>query len=243
MTLEQLFEQFRSDVDDVRTPFLWSDADLERYFNWALEKLAEDTRYYLDRETYSGLTITEGQPKIAATSENFLGRIIFIQRAVLGSTGRQLAVKSMNQADEAVSCDDDYGHRHSFSSTAWETDTGVPRLIITDYYDDGSLRIGPVPNADDTVSLWAHRLPLSEISFTANKEATLEELVRLRSHNHELALLQGMKSRAFLKDDPETHDTAMADDALLRFAAELVEIKQEVERRRRPAGVVRYGGL
>lgn len=244
MTLDQLFQKFRSDVDDTAAPFLWSDSDLEIYFNWALEELAKRARYFLDRTTWAGLTVTANDPKITATSGNYLDKILSIRRATLGSTGKSIDVKSMDQADESVPDTSDYGHWfQGMTSTHWETNTGVPRLVITDYYQDGSLRVGPVPVEADTIDLWAVRLPLRYVSFERSSALNLKELAGIKELNHELTLVEGMKVQAYLKEDPETRDTELALQSEARFQTQVLDIKRELVRKRKPVGTVRYGGL
>lgn len=242
MTLEKFFEQFRTEVDDLKTPYLWSTSDLESYFNWALEELAKKAMYFYDQSTWLGMTIDASDPKITATSANYLDRILYIRRAKLGSTGQKLKVKTMSQSD-LVAHEDDYGEYLYDTSSAWETTTGTPQLVITDYYDDGSLRVGPIPTAADTLDIWAYRLPLWEVSYEVSKFITLKELLNIKEHSHELTLLQGMKAKAYLKEDPETRDDQLATQSITAFAIELSDIKQELRRRRHPPGTVRYGGI
>jgi hypothetical protein len=242
VTLTEFFKQFRSEVDDLRTPYLWSDDDIESYLNWALEELAIKSRFFLDRSTWEGLTITADDPKITATSSNKLDRILLIIRATLGSTDAKLNVRSMAQSD-TVPHEDDYGRYLYDISSAWETESGTPRLVVTDYYEDGSLRIGPIPGAADTLNLWAYRLPLYEVSLSQSGSLDLSELIGIKENTHQHALLTGMKSRAYLKEDPETRDTQLAEEAGTRFYNQLAEIKNQLHRRRRPVGKIRYGGI
>jgi hypothetical protein len=242
VTLKELFQRFRSEVDDNETPFLWSDSDLESYFNRALEKLAKDAKYFLDRTTWEGLTVTADSGRIAADSANKLDRILFIRRAVLVSNGRPLKTRTMLQSDEAGR-NDDYGKRFSDGSNAWETATGVPQILVTDYYEDGSLRLGPIPTAADSINLWAFRLPLRYYEYTASQNLTLKELTGIKEYEHEMTLLQGMKAYAYLKDDPETRDDTLATASMSSFETALENISRELSRRRHPAGTVRYGGL
>jgi hypothetical protein len=244
MTLSELFARFRSDVDDLKDPFLWTNPDLESYFNWALERLAEVSFYFLDRSTWSALAITQDDPQIASTASNDLDKIIHIERALLASTNRTLEVVSMSQADESVRSEDDYGQRRwHLTSQSWENTTGVPGLLITDYYDDSSLRVGPIPNANDTVSLWAYRRPLFTVSLSQSGDIDLKNSAGIRENNDELALIEGMKVRAYLKEDPETRDTELALQSEARFQTNLINIKEQLMRKRRPPGKVRYGGL
>jgi hypothetical protein len=242
MTLGELFQRFRSEIDDQKTPYLWSDADLESYFNWSLEELAKRARYFLDQSTWSGLTVTADTGKITADLSNKLDRILYIRRAVLVSTGRPLMVRTMMQSDSAGT-EDDYGKRFMDGSNAWETATGTPQIIVTDYYDDGSLRLGPIPTVADTINLWAYRLPLRTYEYEASKTMTLKELAGIREHNHELVLLQGMKAQAYKKEDPETRDDQLAAASESEFVLQVESISNELLRRRHPVGAVRYGGL
>ena len=241
-TLRQLFDRFRSDVDDRVDPFLWTDDDLEVYLNWALTRFAERALYFFDSTTWASVAVTQDSPIIEATSANKLRKIIKIYRARLTSTEEELDVKTMAQANEAT-IKDDYGRVRVFSPTAWETDTGVPRVVITDYYDDGSLRIGPIPNKNDTLSLWAFRRPLTYLSFEASDRIGIEEATGVHDFDHQLALIQGMKVMAYRKNDPETQDLNLAEAEETRFFAKLEEIKLERQNTLRPAGKVRYGGI
>lgn len=241
MTLDQLFKRFRSDTDDTKTPYLWSVDDLESYFNWALEELAKKALYFYDTSTWVALDVTADSAKVAATSDNFLDRILSIRRATLGSDGRKLAIRTMYQAHEEVG-GDDYG-RIFTNPSSWETSTGTPRVLLSNFYDDGSLRLGPTPTDADVLSLWAYRLPLRYIAYDQCKDTRLFNLAGIREYSHELTLVQGMKSRAYLKEDPETRDTQLASEANGAFYSDVAVIKRQLERKRHPPGVVRYGGI
>lgn len=242
MTLKDFFARFRSAVDDLKDPYLWTDSDLEQYLNQALTELAKKALYFFDTTTWVSLPVTANDPKIAATSANKLDRILHITRARLASDGRKLSVKSMSQADVTAPYKDDYGKILFINSHAWESDSGTPHLVITDYYDDGSLRLGPIPGASDTLTLWAYRLPLDLVSFEVSQGISFGELVKVSDFDHQMTLLQGMKAFAYLKEDPETRDTQLASESRQLFESELLDIKAEVQRQRRPAGLVRYAG-
>ena len=241
-TLRQLFDRFRSDVDDRVDPFLWTNDDLEVYLNWALTQLAERALYFYDSTTWATLAVTQDDPKLAATTANKLRKIVKIYRARLASDEEELTVGTMAQVSEAVQ-KEDYGKVFTMSSKSWETDTGTPRVLVTDYYDDGSLRIGPIPNAADTINLWVFRRPLTYVSFEASDRINIDEATGVHDFDHQLALIQGMKVMAFRKDDPETKDLNAAETEEQRFFAKLLEIKAERQRTLRPPGKVRYGGL
>lgn len=240
MTLEELFKQFRSDVDDNALPRLWDDSDLETYFNWALEELAKKALYFYDTTTWTAVPVTADDAQVAETADNKLDRILYIRRAKLVTENKRLTVMSMAQSDTQVR-EDDYGQ--FLTSEGWETETGTPRVLITDYYEDGSLRLGPIPTVADTISLWAFRLPLRPVSFEQSQKLDLKASLGIREFSHELTLIQGMKAKAYLKEDPETRDNQLAETSQNRFAAELLDIKMELQRRRAPAGTVRYGGI
>jgi len=241
-TLRQLFERFRSDVDDNADPGLWSSNDLEVYLNWALTQLAERALYFFDRTTWASLPVTADDPQLAATSANKLQAIIKVYRARLASTEEDLTVGTMAQVSEAVR-KDDYGQISGLSSTSWEVSTGTPRVLVTDYYDDGSLRLGPIPTGADTVSLWAFRRPLKYVSYEASGKISIAEAIGVSHLDHQLALIQGMKAMAYRKSDPEALDLDLAQAEEERFSSKLLEIKAERQRTLRPPGTVRYGGL
>lgn len=242
MKLKEFFSRFRTEVDDLKDPYLWTDSDLESYLNWSLEELAKKTMYFLDQTTWGALDITAADPKIAATTANYLSKILFIRRATLGSTGRKLSILTMGQADTKPQ-EDDYGRYLFDVSSAWESQSGAPMILVTDYYEDGSLRLGPIPSDTDTLALWAYRLPLRYVSFEVCNSLDLAEAIGVEQYSHQLVVLQGMKAQAYLKEDPETRDDQMAAQSLALFERKLEEVRLELKRKRHPVGKIRYGGI
>lgn len=260
MTPAELVTTFRSEVEDTATPQLWSDADVYRYLNLALRQLARDADYFYDTDTWASVSVVATDAQIPTTSipsgettvpvTADVTRILRIERARLASSQRDLDILTMDQASRSLTQPTDYFYA---TSHAWETSTGTPRALITDYYDDGRYRLGPIPTVDDIVQLWVYRQPMFELSATdttANPQwkqsyahGATAGIGGVTDYEHQLMLLDWMKHEAYKKQDADTYDQKLSEDAKGVFKEKVMEIRRELKRKRRPAGTVAYGGL
>lgn len=256
MTFSEFLALFRGEAQDGVQPYLWSDADVLRYLNRAVDELARETDYFLDRTTWAAVQAVASDPKIPATTPltgetvppatPSMVPIIRPVRAQVQGQSSPMLIRSVEQMDAGdLGAVDDYG---AGAGSDWLSASGTPRILVTGYYDDG-FRLYPTPAADALVDLHAVRRPLSELTATGQEQwkninaTSLNKLAGIRQYDHELALLEGVKKHAYRKDDADAFDEELAAKAEFRFAGMLANIELELRRNRHPGGPVAYGGL
>jgi len=255
MTIAELIALYRQEVRDVPLPQLWSDADILRYINSALNELAIKADYFYDTTSYRGVrfvatdpliptvTIPALESEIPATPD--LSPILWIRRAKVIGQLSPLQVLTLDQVENGGSLIEDYGT--AFLSN-WETSTGTPRILITDMEED-KYRLAPIPTADGTLDILAYTRPRFVLKVTddsgwkATCASELKGLAGIKHDDHEKTLLLWMKREGYLKDDAETYDKDQSDRFEILFNNKADQIKRELQRRRHPTGSVAYGGL
>jgi hypothetical protein len=227
MTPDDLHEWFRSQIDDVVTPYLWSEDEVYAYMDSAQKAFARQTDYFVDSTTYSGLTVTAGNPSVVLSD-----LILKIRKARL--VNAKTYVEPVKLYDIGTrNMPDDY--RNLFSSSNWEDLTGVPRCVITDM-NVGTGRLVPIPVANDTLSLSVVRLPLTDLVPGA-------ALFELADTEDQRMLFHWMAFKAYSKQDVDTYDPNTADNHRGIFTAYTDKRSREFRRKRSPAATTTYGGL
>lgn len=186
MTLTELLSAFRTRADDLTAPYLWSDAEITLYLNQADNEAAERALLIQDATTASvcTLTLADGTATYALHAA-----VLRINRAVLTSTGDLLGVVSREQLDVA--------------QPGWETNTGTPQYVVE--VGDGNVIITPTPTAIDTITLTVKRLPLTAMAL-----ATPTDTPEIPARHH-YRMLDWALHLAYLKQDADAGDSAMAD--------------------------------
>lgn len=194
MTLRELIEIFRHEVDDLGEPYLWSDDELIEYANDAENEACRRARLLIDSTTAEICQIVvDADTGLYALDE----RVIFVRRAKLASRSLTLARASLRDVDAYV--------------PGWEAHTGTVTSFITDA-DTGMLRLYPVPRAADTLNLTVVRLPLVELN-------SLDDSFEIHAR-YQRNLRHWLKYRAYSKQDAETRDGKKAAEGLALFEQE-----------------------
>lgn len=226
MTPLQLYDRFRSDVDDVVETFLWSDDEVFGYMGDAQQMLCRLTGGLRDATSaVTQLAVIDGEPWVDLDPS-----ILRVRSAELLSTHRP--VRILSYEDQAAA---------PLSANSW------PANWSTEMYLDGpvtaaiigmeeeKLRLIRIPVADDTLSLLVDRLPLQ--AFEA-----LPEAFEVRAEHH-LALLLWMKHLAYGKQDAETFDKNKSSEMGAAFGAYCAKALDEKQRRNHKPRLLAYGGL
>jgi hypothetical protein len=221
-TLDELISKFRTEMDDVVQPYLWSDDEIIDFFDEAQTEFAMRTEIF--KERLSGIAITASNPYF-----DLPDGLVRIRRAKLASATTPLRITNFNEMDQLTSTDD-YGRLIS----NWETEVGVPQYVV---FDDtqGSGRLSPIPATDDTIELSYSRLPLKNL--TAASQTT-----ELTDRRHQRTLLLFAKSRAYGKHDSDIYDPRMSQNLLQRFYQDSEQYRLANDKLGRKLGTVRYGG-
>lgn len=232
MTVDELYELFRSDVVDTATPYLWSDDEVFVYMDDAYRMFVRQLGGIPDRSTESvcNVAITQG-----VASSDVSPLILKYRTAYLASDGRKLDI--INGIEEPLSYGSDYGNS---SNTRSKVPGKVTALIVGEERNarKGVVYWSRIPDADDTVQLAVYRLPLDRIT-SANTSFDFYEV----GDEHHLSFLDWMKHRAYEKQDAETFDKAKSAEHKAAFLAYCRSAKAEWDRYKSKPRVVRYAGL
>lgn len=181
MTLKELIARFRTDIDDVASPPLWSDDYVVACLNEAEQEACRRSELLLDSSTPEIVSVT------AVSGEAFISidpRILVIKR-VRQAASNPVAIVSASYLD---------------GNPTWEAETGpYIRALISDLETD-KLRAYPIPTADLALTFTVQRLPLEDLSRSA---LTGEPEIRAQHH---LKLVYWALYRAYAVDDTDVHD-------------------------------------
>ena len=206
MNLRDLILLFRTEVDDVAEPYLWSDEELGEYATDAQNEACRRARLLIDSSTTAvcQYNVLAGDPWITLDP-----RVIFVRRARVASRTPRLSRLSYRDLD---------------AIPGWEAQTGTVQSFITDM-ETGKLRLYkywpaddplPVPPATatvmDTLNLTVVRLPLTDLTH-------LDDEVEIHAR-YARNLRHWMAHRAYLKRDEDTFDEKKAAQAESLFVRE-----------------------
>lgn len=227
--LAWLKDRFRSAVDDLdldptdQSGLLWSDDDILEYIDAAQAQFVHDTLY---KHRLLELTVVANDPIIPLSDD-----VIELRgtKAYLVSSGTRLS--EMNLEDTAVA--DDYGTDVDTNPFA-DQPPGTPRVFSLDIEAD-EIRLFPASDADDTLQVPAY----VEADRVYNWDSSLD----IRNRRHLRMLLDGIKARAYAKQDADAYDPNQAERWQQVFEQNIAEVAAERRRRARRPQTVRYGGL
>ena len=207
MTLADFIAEFRSVRDDTQAPYLWSDEDITRYLNDAVNEACERALLIEDRTTSAVciISLEVGEPSYPLHDS-----IIKVKRVVFD--GRPLSETSVEKLD----ADDSY----------WESRSGDPREYLLE--SNISIRFDRKPTAVADVSLTVYRTPLEPLSVD-----NMEGVPEIKALYH-MRLLPWVYRCALLKHDAETYDKDRADQQEAIFTMNFGERPDaNVQRKRR----------
>ncbi len=218
-----LLSRFRSDMDDQEAPYLWSDDEVNEYFDEAQEVLAEEADLLRDSIT---LAFTADEPRVVLPP--YVTRV----RQVNIDGGKRLRLYNYEEW-EANREEKDYGVW--VQTDDWETDTAeTPDNVITDEVVN-KLRLHPIPTTDGTLRLRVFRGPRSSMADGADPE--------LVNRQQQSALLNYARHLAYLKHDSETYNPQLAEEQLAIYESKRSDLVSRAQRRSRRASTVAYGGI
>ncbi len=234
LTAKDLIVYFRRNAEDPSWSFdnslvpintMWSNYQLLQYIDLSLREFAERSWCFNDEFT---ITVTADDPEV-----NIDNRIIQIKRAKLNTANSVLSLADLENFS-VTQVVDDYGFRRL--SPSWETTTGTPRTLITDY-KPGIARLYPIPTTADTITVNAYCYPEFDTeTIHQDDDIPLPETWAYR-------LLDGVMAKAFsipiavsvLKDLYRGYE--------LKWNDTLVSGRKFFQTKNRDAPTVRYGGI
>lgn len=212
-----LLLQFRSDMNDLAVPYLWSDEDVLAYADDAQKMFCRKTDGISDETTPEVVQLAVVPD---ADRLDLHPSILRIVSAVRTDTGRPVEV--INPSD--------------MPKRGWYFDgnTGVLKALVIGSQAHKA-RLYPKAAETLTVELTVFRLPLLPIIDTDQALEVDEE-----HHRH---LVLWMRHLGYLKADAETFDQGKADDFEARFYRYCENVKAEQRRKDHKTRVVAYGGI
>jgi hypothetical protein len=235
MTAQELYDFFRSTVDDTVEPYLWSDTEVWAYMNdaqWMFCRLAYGIS---DASTTSVVEVTvTAAEKFSALHPS----ILQIRRAERASDGRPLSIVNFEDMDNPGAVRDDYGLTPAFPRGSLLDSTAGPVNYMVIGMEDNKARWVSVPEVADTVNLVVYRGPLNELTVDTGPDAGLEI-----DKMHHIHLIDWMKRLAYGKQDAETFDTEESEEAGREFTGYCDQAKADWDRKRHKPRLISYGGL
>lgn len=236
MTLQDLIEQFRSEVSDEAPPFLWSDDEALLYAIDAQDMfvrigggIADVTVAAADVGTpatrLEDLSLTASNPYTSISPY-----ILRVRSGRLLTAGRD--VTFAQESDMQLVWVRDYGWTQGLSFD--DSDTGQVTHGVLGVRDN-HVRWVRVPDANDTCRLHVFRLPFPRI---VKQEDDLE----IADHHH-LHLTKWMKHLAYAKQDAETRDDKQSATFEAAFRQYAETARKELERQRYRPRAVQYRGI
>lgn len=215
MTSGELLALFRSEMNDVEEPYLWSDAEVYGYIDDAQKMFCRKTDGISDatKAKVVNINVVPGDDWVKTHPS-----IKLIRRATRVDTGRPIDV--INNQD--------------MLDRGWYFDgsTGTVKALVIGE-EQYKAQVYPISNETMTIRLLVYRMPLELIEGDQDFE------IPEKHHRH---LLLWVKSLAYLKQDTETYDKSKANDFEGRFLAYCEQSMLEDRKEKHKTRIVRYGG-
>lgn len=189
MNFGELKALFRARVDDLSSPYLWSDDDFAGYLDDTINDACE--RAFLIEDSTTPTVVKIG---VTAAKHTYSidPSIIRIERAKLDLASSKLAITDRETLDGGAD---------------WDDLTGTPTRLL----DLGaSIRLVRIPIIADTLRLVVKRRPLAILT-----NDTDEPEIPVVYHQR---LIPGVIARAYMKNDSESYNKAASDQAEIEFS-------------------------
>lgn len=226
MNPSQLLELFRTEVDDISEPYLWSDETFYTYLNDAQDVFVRMIGGIADRRS----VLAKINYNAGDQFKPYDDRILRI-KGCWTETNDKVVVQNLDSL-EGQYLEDDYGTLTNAGLD--DGKTGSVKYIITDV-EAGDMQLYPIPEADGFLRLYLYRRPLKTISGASSK-LEIPDFYRLN-------LLNWVKYKAYMNQDVEAFDRSKATDFRRAFVDGVAEAKTEKSAREDRKRVVQYGGI
>jgi hypothetical protein len=194
MKLGSMKQLVREQLDDTAAPYLWSNTELEAYFNEAEVEAAIRSRLLVDSTNAAVRQIT-----VTANTREFPldPRVFMVRRAKLASEPYPLTLIQQNTLDNEYA--------------GWDATDGEG-LPYDRYMVNGTTISLPEQDAETTLDMTVVREPLNAMNDD-------EDSPEIPSRYH-IKLLEWVKYRCYMKPDTETRDPKAAAENYALFEAE-----------------------
>ena len=239
MTPQDLLEQFRRDMSDEDAPYLWSDPEILLYLIYAQDAMCKAMGGIAD-VSVALADIGSPQTRLQDLDATALDPwapvspyILRIRSGRMMTDGRDILLGQESDMTQVIVRD--YGWQQGLAFNDADTGPVTHGLLgIRENY----VRWVRVPDTTDTCRLHFFRLPYPRL--TGWNTAT-DGAIEVPEDQH-LFLVDGMRARAYLKQDAETYDKGQGERFAAAFSASCDRARRELERRRYRPRVVHYGG-
>lgn len=216
MIIEDLLDEFRSQVADEAQPYLWSDDEVLRYITDAQDMFTRLTGGIADMSTAALINVP------VVINQPFSDHSPYILRIM---SGRLLTSKRdiefVQESQIQALKERDYGSYNGFSLD--DTDTGLVKYGVLGLTDK-KIRWLRVPQVAETCRLRIYRLPYPRI---VDWDGVLEI-----DEQHHIHLIKWMKHLAYSKQDAETRNDKLAAEMKDAFDKYCVIATGEIARKR-----------
>lgn len=227
MEIRELKTLFRKQVQDVNKPYLWDDVEIHQYLIDAQDRFVRELGGIPDSSTRALTDIPVVAGAVLAKHSPYILRI---RSAKLLTAARPLKIVNEGNLDTMVVSD--YGSLTPMYLD--DEDTGDVTAIVLGV-ENNKVRWLKVPTTEDTCRMNIMRLPYPRIKDD-NSCLEIDE-------QHHMALLYWMKHMAYSKQDAETYDSQLAEDAKAAFLEYAANARDDKERQRYKPRVVQYNKI
>ena len=190
MTVNDFIAVFRSDMQDAVAPYLWSDDDIVRYLNDAVDEAAERARLIEDSTSAACCQITLVPDQATYPLHT---SVFHVKRVTLA--GKPLSESSVEVEDER--------------NTTWESaSSGDPSRFIVNGQAT-TITLVPAPAEAGTLKLTVYRTSLARLT-TGTSQIELKQVYHAR-------LKDWAYRCAYLKQDSETLNESKAGEHEAKF--------------------------
>lgn len=184
MKLSELRDAYRQDTRDLKKPYLWSDEELDRYANAAVDEACRRAGLIVDSTSEAAQIDVDAGDAFVELHES----VIYVRRAKLTSQSNTLVPRVARAMDEDV--------------PGWEdANPAQPRVFVPDW-ETGKLRFWPPSKTADTLKMTVVRTPLTPMDDD-------NDVPPIASRYH-LKLIDWMKFLGYSKQDADTYDPKKA---------------------------------
>lgn len=190
MNLGDLKAEFRVRVQDTVKPYLWPDAEIDRWFAEAEMEAAIRSRLIHDSDEFS---FAAGDvPRVDLSDSLFDLQYVELR----DTAGNIFPVEASSRADQ-----DKYNRQ-------WRQNVARPTFYI---HDDKALTLNAIPDQAYTLTIEFFRLPANPMAADGDSPEIGEI--------HHLRLIDWVEFRAYSKPDADAMDAGKAKEAEARFVA------------------------
>jgi len=207
-TLTELLAEYRTDLADNETPYLWLDVDLLRYINKSIDIMCE--KAYLIADSSTAAYCLQNLSLAGGASYAKDAKVIQVRWIKLDGQTVPLTRATLN------------GLESHFPS--WQSATATTPRYFAEDIEKGKITYIPAPDTAYVSRLLVYRYPITPLVLASPSESPeIEE----RYHKY---IKNGVLWQAFSKDDPEAYDSRRAASYKSQFDVDVARQALEIQK-------------